>query len=95
MSGKVNELLFHFRGKRNISILKVKVMFKFFSLIDILKMQKTVISLPLISYQSNFRWAFSSQRISASHRKILSKVGPSAELIITPSCAYNIGYQIK
>ena len=56
---KKNQRTIHlnFRGKLNISMLKDKVIFEFFKLIDIWKKQKRFINISLINYWSKFRRA--------------------------------------
>ena len=72
-----------FRGKLNIGMLEVKVIFELFNLTDILKKQKGIINIPPCL---NSGGHFSSQRISRIHTMILAKVNPSGEPIATPSC---------
>ena len=67
-------------------MLEVKLMFEFLNLIDIMKKWKSVINILPINYWSKFRRHFPSQRNSCTQKKVLAKVGPSEELIATPSC---------
>ena len=75
--------LFQFQSKPYISMLEVNVISEFFSLINILKKQKSIINISLTNYWFKLRWEYSSQRIPFTHKKTFAKVSSTGERIAT------------
>ena len=75
--------LFQFQSKPYISMLEVKVISEFFSLINILKKRKGIINISFANYWFKLRREYSSQRIPFTRKKKFAKVSSTGQRIAT------------